>query len=171
MDKQVFSVDDSLLDMVNKALQTIKSLEQEDGLTDEEINIKYISGFCGFLAEDIKTIIELFCKEHNLKKPSIKVVDYDLDVGPHSYIKIPNPNRSLSATLISPQSYLYADIDGIHTYEEMLKRNKSTMFAIANNKVNTGKISREVISKQRHKKIVANFYDCLLSKQHKKEVK
>lgn len=160
----------ALKDLIISLIEFNKELERDDGLTDEEITTKYISGFCGFLAKRLETAIKLIYERKSLQLPRVRAVTFDLDVGPHMYLKFPNPNKDKSANLLSQNNYLFADISGVYTYDEVLKRNASPIFAEANKAVNSKKVRKIVIDKKRDEKIETEFFKMILDKLNTKKV-
>ena len=166
------SKNDSTLDMVKKAIECVKNIERDNGLSDEEIIIRFTSGNCGFLAADIKVLIEIFCEKENIPKRQISLYQADTCAGPHVYLKIPDPNYKAEKSAGFNKKYLYIDITGVYTQEEMKERNSDTAFIEANEKVNSGKVRECVISHERLDDTSNKLFKALLpsEKEFNKEI-
>ena len=151
----------STMDLVKEAIELVKILEKKEKhiaqnnsketISDEQINTKYTSGFCGTLAQQIKTVIDITCSQNYMPNPKLQMVKFDLPCGFHMYLKIPNPNPTES------DPFLYADISGIYTLQQVHERNKSDVFVKANNSVNLGETPRWVMDRNRDDKIFEQF--------------
>lgn len=162
------------LELVLEAIDLIKRLEKENGFTEEEILLKYTSGFCDFLAEDVKIYTTIACENNGFAKPQIFVKTFDVKhskaggqiSAQHCFICVKNPNFVQNeSNIFSPNRFLYIDISGIYTYDEVLKRIQSDCFENANKKImQDEQLHAKIFDKQRNSKIEHLFRKNLESK-------